>query len=152
MSNNQAPPDSEVGVIVLLGDIAQADTVIPSNYREVLAEPPDGAGGLLRVKRVGGGTSARSDNPLISVQALTFLEDDKPRSSHKLLARVTSRVLALGDEAPVIVIPADMGGADDGTVVVRFESGDVNSGPVQIPWGDEKTVLVECIYRISVRR
>ena len=149
MANNRPPADAEVGVLLLLEDVAAADTVIPANYRDFLAGEP---GGFLRVKRVGGGTTAKSDEPLISVQALTMLDAAKPRSSHKLLAQVTSIVLALGDEAPVITIPADMGGAEDGSDVVRFESGSVNSGPVQIPWGDEMTVLVECIYRISTRR
>ena len=143
-----APPDAEVGFMIHVSDIAPAVTVVPTSYKDTVTTK----GGLLRVKRIGGGLTAKSDEPRISVWGFTLLDTNKPRSSHKLLAQVTSRVLALGEAAPVITIPENLGGEADGSSVVRFDGGDVESGPVQIPWADEDLVLVECIYRLSIRR
>lgn len=140
-----APPaDVEPALMVYLADVADwLGTSTPEDLKQRLVAGEE----VLRVARIGGGTSAKSDEPRISVQAFTLLDPDKPRSSHKLIGQVTSKVLAMGDKAPVITVPDEYGG---GTVL--FEGGSVESGAVQRPWPDAEVLVVECIYRISTRR
>lgn len=147
MVTNAPPADAEVGLMIHLSDLAPAVTAIPTDWKQKIVDK----GALLRVRRIGGGLSGKGDEPRLSVYVFTLLDDEKPRSSHKLAGQVTSRVLAL-NEAPVITIPPELGGEEDGSSRVRFDGGTLESGPVQIPWADEETVLVECIYRVSTRR
>lgn len=148
MVTHAPPADAEVGFMIHVSGIAPAVTAIPTDWKTRIEDK----GSLLRVRRVGGGTSAKGDEPRLSVYGFTLLDAAKPRSSHKLLGQVTSLVLALAEEAPVITIPVELGGEPDGSSKVRFDGGTVESGPVQIPWADEDVVLVECIYRLSTRR
>ena len=144
MPTNRAPADIEPALMLYLSDLCDwAGTSTPIDLKDRLLAGQK----MLRVARIGGGITAKSDDARISVQAFTLLDPNKPRSSHKLAGAVTSKVLAIGDEAPVINVPVEYGGG-----VVLLESGSVESGPVQRPWPDEQVLVVECIYRISTRR
>jgi len=144
MSRNAPPADVEPAVMVYLADLADVlDTWTPADLKELLQTGKT----VLRVKRIGGGAGETTDDPRVSVQAFTARTGTTPRSSQKLLGQVTSKVLNIRTDAGPVEVPAELGGG-----IVRFDSGHLESGPVELPWPDPDVLLAECIYRISTRR
>lgn len=134
--------DVEPALMVYLEDLGWTVTSTPADLKTRLA-----TSGVLRVKRIGGGSTRNTDDPRVSVQAFTLRDPAKPRSSHTLAGAVEARIAAISDNAGVITIPAALGGG-----LVRLDSGEKESGPVEFPWPDPDVLVVECIYRISTRR
>ena len=137
--------DVEPALMVYLEDLGWTVTSTPANLNEKLADPE--VGGVLRIKRIGGGSTRNTDDPRVSVQAFTLRDPAKPRSSHKLAGLVEARIAAIADNAGVIEIPAEYGGGK-----ARLDSGEKESGPVEFPWPDADVLVVESIFRISTRR
>lgn len=137
--------DVEPALMVYLEDLGQGYTSTPPNLKELLTDPA--VGKVLRIKRIGGGSTRNTDDPRVSVQAFTLRDPGQPRSSHKLAGAVEARIAAIADNAGVIEVPAGYGGGK-----VRLDSGEKESGPVELPWPDPDVLVVESIYRISTRR
>lgn len=145
MSDPGAFPDVEPALIVYLADLGFGVTFTPVNLKELLVDPAVAA--VLRIKRIGGGATRKSDEPRVSIQAFTLRDSTMPRSSHQLARAVEARIVAIADNAPVISVPTVFGGG-----TVRLDSGSKESGPVEFPWPDQDVLVVETIYRLSTRR
>lgn len=145
MTDPPAFADVEPALMVYLEDLGQGFTSTPPDLKERLLNPEIGK--VLRIKRVGGGSTRNTDDPRVSVQAFTLRDPEKPRSSHKLAGAVEARIAAIADNAGVIEIPPEYGGGR-----VRLDSGEKESGPVEFPWPDADVLVVESIFRISTRR
>ena len=140
-----AEPDVEVALVQHLSDVGYTVTFVPADYRTRL-EADNGRGAVLRIQRIGGGATRKTDEARVSIQGFTLASGERPRSSHRLLGVVTRRIEALNTIGPV-VIPEEFGG---GTVLLQ--AGEKESGPVRLPWADDGVLLVECIYRVDARR
>lgn len=143
MAALKAFPDVEPALIVYLEDLGYGVTWTPPDLKEQLVD----GNAVLRIKRIGGGSTLKSDEPRISVQAYTLRDAAKPRSSHKVQRDVEARIQSIGEIAPLIEVPEEFGGGK-----VRLDSGDKEAGPVELPYPDEQVLVVESIYRVSTRR
>jgi len=135
--------DVEPALIVYLAGVGYGDTVTPEDLMDRIA-----AGGkVLRIRRIGGGATRKTDEPRVSIQVYMLRDADHPRAAHEVAFDIEDLVDALGSSAPVIEVPAEYGG---GRVI--FDSGSKDSGPVELPWPDPAVQVVETLYRISTRR
>lgn len=132
-------PDVEVALMVYLDDLGEGWTFTPADLNDRLHTRP-----LLRIQRIGGGNTKQSDEPRVSIQAFTLRDPASPRSSHKLSATIEARLLS----GPALVtIPTEYGGG-----TARLDTAETESGPVEFPWPDPAIRVVQCVYRLSVRR
>lgn len=149
MSSHRPPIDVEPALLVYLEDVADyVDTWIPTDLQDRTKRGEK----VLRVKRVGGGMTATSDEPTISILAFAAFDAAAPRAAHHLMQAVTSKVLGIGDLALPILIPVELGGVEPNGTKVTLDSGGYQSGPVELPWPDPTVQVVESIFRISTRR
>lgn len=144
MVTRKPPADVEPALLVYLEDVADyLDTWTPSDLKDRIAAGEK----VLRIKRIGGGLSTTTDDARVSIQAFTKFDAETPRSSHKVLGQVAAKVLEIGDMAMPVAVPDEYGGGK-----VMFDSGSLDSGPVELPWPDLTVLVVESIFRISTRR
>jgi hypothetical protein len=118
----------EAALFEYLDDLGYCVTSTPSDLQAQLP--------VLRIARAGGGSTKTQDSPRVSIQGYTAADYLFPQSSLVLLEEVRERVLKL----PAV------------TSVGRIDSGDVESGPVAIPWPDAAVDAAQIIVRFSTRR
>jgi hypothetical protein len=128
--------DVEVALLAFFDDLAYTVTVTPGDLGQRITD----SGGVLRIRRIGGGADRDNDTPTISVQAFAAESYDNPRAAHDLDAQVWDRFLDIlnGDN------PGWVGG-------VVIEDPSKTSGPVELPYPDPAITVVESIYRLTVR-
>lgn len=128
--------DVDLALTEFFADVAYTDTVTPDELEELIVEH----GGVIRVRRVGGGGDADNDTPRVSVQHFAFLSDDQPRA-HFDLAQATEALLF--DVATYG--PQKVGG-------LVIEAPVKESGPIELTYDNPAVKVTESIFRITTRR
>lgn len=129
--------DAEAALTAFLEDLATTVTVTPGNLKKLL----DDGGRVLRVRRIGGGADRDDDNPTISIQSFAAPTKNNPRAAHDLDQEVWDRFLE--------ILNGERTGWSAG---VLFEDPSKTSGPVELPYPDPATRVVESIYRFTIRQ
>lgn len=131
--------DVEVALLDFFADVAYTTTVADYRY---LQEQITDHGGVLRIRRIGGGADRDADHPTVSIQCYANETQDNPRAAHDLDAAVWGRFLEV------------LNGSNSGWVGgVILEDPSRTSGPVELP-GPETTpqiTVVESLYQITLR-
>lgn len=130
--------DVEVGLMALLDDLGYTVTFV--DWRD-LQNQIDAHGGVLRIRRIGGGGDRDTDNPTVSIQSYANETQANPRAAHDLDGRVWQRFLDI------------LNGAHDGWAAegVLIENPDKTSGPVELPSTEPTITVVESLYRLDIR-
>jgi hypothetical protein len=129
--------DVEAALLEFLGDLAWTTTVTPGDLPTKIAD----FGGVLRIRRIGGGSDRDSDQPVVSVQAFAADTIDNPRATHDLAWAVENRFVEV------------LNGARAGYAAgVSFDDITKSSGPVELPYPYPAITVAESIYRLTIRR
>ena len=130
--------DVEAALMTFFDDMAWTTTVANYTYLPGLISEH---GGVLRIKRIGGGGDRDTDRPTVSVQAYGVDTQANPRATHDLAAAVWDRFLEV------------LNGSRSGWVSegVLIENPDKTSGPVEIPGPQTspQIVIYESLFSLT---
>jgi hypothetical protein len=133
--------DVEPGLLEFFEDLAYTVTVTPGDLKARLADRDVDQGRVLRIRRIGGGADRDDDQPIISFQSMASETQAHPRAAHDLDNEVWERFLEVAN------------GERAGWVAgFTIEDPTKTSGPVELPYPDPTTTVVESIYRFTTRQ
>lgn len=135
--------DVEAALLALFSDMAWTDTI--ADFR-TLPDMIAAHGGVLRIRRIGGGADRDNDQPQVSVQAYASPTIDNPRATTDLQDAVWGRFLD-------ILNGSRSGWCDLGNGAgVLIEDPSKTSGPVTLPSPVPTITVVESLYRLTIRQ
>lgn len=128
--------DVEAALLDFYADLAYTVTVTPGDLATRLA-----AGGkVLRIRRIGGGGDRDNDYPTVSFQSFAAESYEQARAAHDLDQAVWDRLVDIATGLNP--------GWVDGVII---EDPSKTSGPVELPYPDPATTVVESIYSMRIR-
>lgn len=135
--------DVEAALLALFSDLAWTDTI--ADFR-TLPDMIAAHGGVLRIRRIGGGADRDNDQPQISVQAYASPTIDNPRATTDLQDAVWGRFLD-------ILNGSRSGWCDLGNGAgVLIEDPSKTSGPVTLSSPVPTITVVESLYSLTIRQ
>lgn len=130
-------PDAELVMMQYLSQFGWTVTSTPADLSTRLAEAP-----VIRVQRVGGGATERTDSPRVSVQPFVLASSADPRTAQRVANDIRDFLLST-DGAWV------SGDLLEAGALIDSVSND--SGPVEYPWPDPAIRVTQSIYTVHIR-